>query len=51
MQREIVRALRLVLPKGAIVHHSAHEFGRGGADGRRRQAVLVGVGSMPASRT
>jgi len=51
VQREIVRAPRLVLPKGAIVHHSAHEFGRGGADGRRRQAVLVGVGSMPASRT
>ena len=44
MQRAIVRALRLLLPKGSIVHHSANEVGRGGAEGRRRQAVLAGMG-------
>lgn len=44
LQRQIVRALRLALPPGAIVHHSAHEVRSGGPAGRRRQAIAVGMG-------
>ena len=46
LQRQIVRALRAVLPAGAIVHHAANEV-RGGAEARRRQAILVGMGVHP----
>jgi hypothetical protein len=44
IQRAVVTALRWALPAEAIVHHSAHEFGRGGAEGRQRQAILQGMG-------
>ena len=44
LQRAIVATLRAALPKGAILHHSAHEFGMGGERGRKRQAVLSGMG-------
>lgn len=44
LQRQIVLALRLALPPGAIVHHSAHEVRSGGPAGRRRQAIAVGMG-------
>jgi hypothetical protein len=47
IQRQIVRALRLVLPPGGIVHHSAHEVRRGGAAGHLAQAVAVGMGVHP----
>jgi len=46
IQRAVVAALRWILPPppAAIIHHSAHEFGRGGAEGRQRQAMLQGMG-------
>lgn len=44
IQRAIVAALRAVLPRGAIVHHSAHEI-RGGSEwARKQQAISVGMG-------
>lgn len=44
IQRDIVRMLRAVLPRGAIVHHSAHEV-RGGSEwARNQQAMAVGMG-------
>lgn len=43
-QRQIVSFLRLVLPREAIVHHSANEVSGGGRSARNRQAVLVGMG-------
>ncbi len=46
-QRAIVRALRFVLPRGAIVHHSANEVTAGDRRGRSRQAILVGMGVHP----
>ena len=46
IQRQIVRALRTVLPAGSIVHHAANEV-RGGAEAQRRQAILVGMGVHP----
>jgi hypothetical protein len=47
LQRLIVAFLRLVLPAGAIVHHSANEIGLGGQSGRARQAILSGMGVCP----
>lgn len=46
-QRGIVAVLRIVLPRCAIVHHSANEVGAGGPSARQRQAILVGMGVFP----
>ena len=46
-QRAIVQALRTVLPKGSIVHHSANEVADGYRRSRLRQAMLVGMGVHP----
>jgi hypothetical protein len=43
-QRAIVTALRIALPRGAIVHHCANEVTEGGPRGAKRQAILVGMG-------
>jgi len=43
-QRAIVTALRIVLPRSAIVHHCANEVTEAGPRGARRQAILVGMG-------
>lgn len=42
-QRTIVRLLRLVLPPGSIVHHSANEVRRGGPSAERTQGIALGV--------
>lgn len=46
-QRAIVKALRVVLPRGAIVHHAANEVTSGNPRAKLRQAVLVGMGVHP----
>ncbi|UWQ90424.1 VRR-NUC domain-containing protein [Rhodobacteraceae bacterium M382] len=46
-QRAIVQALRFVLPRGAIVHHSVNEVTSGDRRGKTRQAILVGMGVHP----
>ena len=43
-QRAIVHALRVVLPRGSIVHHSANEVTSGDRSGKARQAILQGMG-------
>jgi len=43
-QRAIVHALRVVLPRGSIVHHSANEVTSGNRSGKSRQAILQGMG-------
>jgi len=43
-QRAIVTALRIALPRSAIVHHCANEVTEAGPRGARRQAILVGMG-------
>ncbi len=43
-QRAIVQALRVALPRDAIIHHCANEVTEAGPRGARRQAVLVGMG-------
>jgi len=43
-QRAIVAALRIALPRSAIVHHCANEVTEAGPRGARRQAILVGMG-------
>ena len=47
LQRAVVSALRVVLPKGAIVHHSANEVAQAGPRGAKRQAILTGMGVHP----
>lgn len=47
IQRAIVRDLRLVLPRGSILHHSANEERGGDAKARRRQGILRGMGVHP----
>ncbi len=47
LQRQVVLTLRLILPTGSIVHHSAHEVGAGGRAGRTRQAIAIGMGVHP----
>jgi hypothetical protein len=42
-QRAIVSALRLALPRDAIVHHCANEVTEGGPRGAKRQSILVGI--------
>lgn len=44
VQRQVVAFLRLVLPRDAIVHHSANEVAGGGRAARNRQAILAGMG-------
>lgn len=44
IQRAIVHTLRIVLPRDAIIHHSANEVGSGSKSGRQRQAILIGMG-------
>lgn len=44
LQRSVVRALRLILPRTAIIHHCANEVSEPGPRGARRQAILVGMG-------
>ncbi|MCA8867380.1 MAG: VRR-NUC domain-containing protein [Rhodobacteraceae bacterium] len=46
-QRAIVQALRIALPRDAIVHHCANEVTEAGPRGARRQAILVGMGVHP----
>ncbi len=43
-QRAIVHALRVVLPCGSIVHHSANEVTSGSRSAKSRQAILQGMG-------
>lgn len=43
-QRAIVQALRVALPRNAIIHHSANEVTEAGPRGARHQAILVGMG-------
>ena len=44
LQRAVVTALRLALPRPAIIHHCANEVTEPGSRGARRQAILVGMG-------
>jgi hypothetical protein len=46
-QRAIVSALRIALPRDAIVHHSVNEVTEAGPRGAKRQAILVGMGVHP----
>ncbi len=43
-QRVIVQALRVALPRDAIVHHCANEVTESGSRGQIRQFILVGMG-------
>jgi len=43
-QRAIVSALRIALPRDAIVHHCANEVTEAGPRGAKRQSILVGMG-------
>jgi hypothetical protein len=44
LQRQVVSLLRMVLPVGAIVHHSANEQRSGG---RVAQGIALGMGVHP----
>ena len=44
LQRAVVQALRITLPRGAIIHHCANEVTEAGPRGAKRQAILVGMG-------
>jgi hypothetical protein len=44
LQRAVVQALRLALPRKAIVHHCANEVTEAGPRSAKRQAILVGMG-------
>mgnify|MGYP006205001897 CR=1 FL=1 len=39
-----MQALRIALPRSAIVHHCANEVTEAGPRGAKRQAILVGMG-------
>ena len=43
-QRAIVQALRVALPRDAIIHHCANEVTEPGSRGKIRQSILVGMG-------
>jgi hypothetical protein len=47
LQRAVVQALRLALPRSAIIHHSANEVTEPGPRGAKRQAILAGMGVHP----
>ena len=44
LQRAVVQALRISLPRSAIIHHCANEVTEAGPRGAKRQAILVGMG-------
>lgn len=44
LQRAVVQALRVALPRSAIIHHCANEVTEAGPRGAKRQAILVGMG-------
>ena len=44
LQRTVVQALRIALPRSAIIHHCANEVTDAGPRGAKRQAILVGMG-------
>ena len=44
LQRTVVQALRIALPRTAIIHHCANEVTEAGPRGAKRQAILVGMG-------
>ena len=44
LQRAVVQALRVALPRTAIIHHCANEVTEAGPRGARRQSILVGMG-------
>ncbi len=44
LQRAVVRSLRQILPRTAIIHHCANEVSEPGPRGAKRQAILVGMG-------
>ena len=44
LQRAVVSALRVALPRTAIIHHCANEVAEPGPRGAKRQAILVGMG-------
>jgi len=44
LQRAVVQALRVVLPRTAIIHHCVNEVTEPGPRGAKRQAILVGMG-------
>lgn len=44
LQRAVVQALRVALPRTAIIHHCANEVTETGPRGAKRQAILVGMG-------
>ena len=44
LQRTVVQALRVALPRNAIIHHCANEVTEPGPRGAKRQAILVGMG-------
>ena len=44
LQRAVVRTLRQILPRTAIIHHCANEVSESGPRGAKRQAILVGMG-------
>jgi hypothetical protein len=46
-QRAIVQALRVALPRDAIVHHAVNEIPAGDRRGQIRQSILVGMGVTP----
>ena len=43
-QRAIVQALRVALPRDAIIHHCSNEVTEAGSRGQIRQSILVGMG-------
>lgn len=47
LQRLVVALLRVALPPGSIVHHSANEVRAGGPAARARQAIALGMGVHP----
>ena len=47
LQRTVVQALRVALPRSAIIHHCANEVTEAGPRGAKRQAILVGMGVHP----
>ena len=46
-QRAIVQALRIALPRDAVVHHAVNEIASNDRRGKNRQAILVGMGVHP----
>jgi hypothetical protein len=44
LQRAVVQALHIVLPRTAIIQHCANEVTEPGPRGAKRQAIMVGMG-------